>query len=82
MYIRVVSLDSPSLNPPLRVHTLASNIERYQFPAWCQGVCRLHGICIDSLPNLYLVIEPVFGGTLEAYLQTVQSTGVPEVQIL
>ena len=42
-----------------------------------QGVCRLHGICIDSLPNLYLVTEPVLGGTLEACLQQFQSKGVP-----
>jgi serine/threonine protein kinase len=42
-----------------------------------QGVCRLHGICIDSLPNLFLITEPVCGGTLEAYLQTTQSKGVP-----
>ena len=42
-----------------------------------QGVCRLHGICIDSLPNLYLITEPVCGGTLETYLQATQSRGVP-----
>ena len=42
-----------------------------------QGVCRLHGICIDSLPNLYLVTEPILGGTLEAHLQQMQSKGIP-----
>jgi serine/threonine protein kinase len=42
-----------------------------------QGVCRLHGICIDSLPNLYLVTEPILGGTLEVHLQQMQSKGIP-----
>ena len=35
-----------------------------------QGVIRLHGICIDALPNLYLVTETALGGTLETLLAT------------
>ena len=71
---------------PWRLNMLAASIYKpythivrsiYLIGVFMQGVCRLHGICIDSLPNLYLITEPVCGGTLEAYLQTTQSKGVP-----
>jgi hypothetical protein len=38
--------------------------------AGAQGVIRLHGICVDALPNLYLVTEAALGGTLEALLSS------------
>lgn len=40
------------------------------------GVVRLHGICIDALPNLYLVTEAVTGGTLERLLTSVRGKGL------
>jgi hypothetical protein len=42
-----------------------------------QGVIRLHGICIDALPNLYLVTETALGGTLETLLAT---DGMPHMR--
>eukprot|EP00288_Rhodomonas_lens_P014123 CAMPEP_0177703822 /NCGR_PEP_ID=MMETSP0484_2-20121128/7875_1 /TAXON_ID=354590 /ORGANISM="Rhodomonas lens, Strain RHODO" /LENGTH=619 /DNA_ID=CAMNT_0019215199 /DNA_START=233 /DNA_END=2089 /DNA_ORIENTATION=- len=41
------------------------------------GVIKLHGICIDSLPNLYLVMEPALGGSLETMLAGVRGQGLP-----
>ena len=50
--------------------------EMLQLVQGSTGVCRLHGICIDSLPNLYLVTEPIFGSSLEAYLQSTRGIGL------
>jgi serine/threonine protein kinase len=40
------------------------------------GVVRLHGICIDALPNLYLVTEAVLGGSLEQLLASAKGKGL------
>ena len=50
--------------------------EMLQLVQGSTGVCRLHGICIDSLPNLYLVTEPIFGSSLEAHLQSTRGIGL------
>eukprot|EP00290_Baffinella_frigidus_P037462 CAMPEP_0180325582 /NCGR_PEP_ID=MMETSP0988-20121125/38517_1 /TAXON_ID=697907 /ORGANISM="non described non described, Strain CCMP2293" /LENGTH=532 /DNA_ID=CAMNT_0022312053 /DNA_START=65 /DNA_END=1660 /DNA_ORIENTATION=+ len=53
-----------------RFREFKQEAEMLQLVQGNSGVVRLHGICIDALPNLYLVTETALGGTLETLLAT------------